>query len=307
MKENAEVPHLTLVAVDWGSTNFRARLVIDGEVEDRVESPDGIRHRRDRDFDDILGAHCGHWARQHPGIPVIMSGMIGSREGWREVPYVTAPAGAAEIGAGLVTVPSRHFDSVAILPGVRFDHPEGGTTDVMRGEETQVIGFLGSRVSTGTAATLCLPGTHSKWIVCRGGRIERFRTWLTGEAFDRLTHESLIAGTGGPVDPASPAFSRGRELAGTPGGLLHHLFLGRTEMLTGRVDPSELRSLVSGLLIGHEIREALAFAEGPIHLVGDSPAAEATARALHLAGVSFDRLSVDTHLPGLLAIAGAGS
>lgn len=302
MKENADPDSSSnLIAVDWGSTNFRAKLVIDGVVIDHAQSADGIRLRRDRDFDEILNSHCGAWARAHPGIHVIMSGMIGSREGWREIPYVAAPAGVADLAAGRVAIPSRHFDSVAIVPGVRFDDSANGTTDVMRGEETQVFGLLES-ISTDKPVTLCLPGTHSKWIVCRDGRIERFRTWLTGEAFDRLTHESLIAGTGGEVDVNSVAFSRGLALSETDGGLLHHLFLGRTEMLTGRVESTELRSLISGLLIGHELREARAFAEGAVFLVGDSPASAATAKGMEVAGMIADRTVADTHLAGILAI-----
>ncbi|MCB1065944.1 MAG: 2-dehydro-3-deoxygalactonokinase [Verrucomicrobiae bacterium] len=305
MKENANLNSAAKrIVVDWGSTNFRAKLVVDGEVVDQVQSADGIRLRGNRDFDEILNLHCGHWAEAHSDIPVIMSGMIGSREGWREIPYVAAPASVADLAAGLVAVPSQYFDSVVIVPGVRSDDAANGTTDVMRGEETQVIGLLES-IPTGPPVTICLPGTHSKWIVCRDGRIDRFRTWLTGEAFDRLTHESLIAGTGGEVELDSPAFSRGLALADTEGGLLHHLFLGRTEMLTGRIKPTELRSLISGLLIGHELREARAFAEGTVFLVGDSPAAAATAKGMAFIGLTANRIVADTHLAGVLAIEAA--
>ncbi len=303
MKENADLSP-SLVAVDWGSTNFRATLVIDGEVVERVESAHGIRHRNGRDYDDLLFSLVGHWFREHPKLDLVLSGMIGSREGWHEVPYVAGPAGIGNLAAGMATVSSRHFDSVRIVPGVRWDDPVSGTTDVMRGEETQVAGLLHSLPTEGPA-TICLPGTHSKWIVCREGKIERFRTFLTGEAFDRLTRDSLIAGDGKTgADPESAAFARGVELSTQAGGgLLHHLFLGRAEMLTGRVSAGDLPGLVSGLLVGHEIREARAFAEGPVVLVGRSPAAEATARAAKLLGLEARREEEDGHLRGLLAIA----
>lgn len=289
-----------LIAVDWGSTNFRARLVAGGELLASLESPDGIRHREGRDFASILESHCAAWKKVHPDARVLMSGMIGSREGWVEVPYVSTPASIGDLAAGIVTLDNTVFGPIGIVPGVRHDD-DSGPSDVMRGEETQVAGRLDQLPAAG--ATLCLPGTHSKWIHCRDGRIGRFRTWLTGEAFDLLTKGSLIAGSGGTADAESDAFVRGLELSGGGGGLLHHLFLGRTEMLTGRVAAAELRSLISGLLIGHEIRAARDFAShDPIFLVGESPAARATAAGLRHLGVAFTELFDDGHLRGLTAI-----
>ena len=289
------------IAVDWGSTNFRARLVEGNRVLDSVESPDGIRNRDGRDYESILESHCAPWRERHPNAPVLMSGMIGSREGWREAPYVSTPAAISDLAANVITVPSRNFGEIGIVPGVRHDIETSGVTDVMRGEETQVAGLLASLPAEG--ATVCLPGTHSKWIHCREGRIEAFRTWLTGEAFELLTKGSLIAGTGGAADPESPAFARGLELSGGDGGLLHHLFLGRTEMLTGRVAAEDLRSLVSGLLIGQEIRSAAEFSSSrPVHLIGTSPASAATARALEWFGIPAETVTEDIHLRGLIAI-----
>lgn len=290
----------TLIAIDWGSTNFRARLVSEGNIIDSVESPDGIRNRKGRSFESILETHCAKWKETHPDTVVLMSGMIGSREGWVEVPYVGTPAGIGDLAKGVVTVSSETFGPIGIVPGVRHDDASG-TWDVMRGEETQVVGLLEKLPRDG--ATLCLPGTHSKWIHCREGRIERFRTWLTGEAFELLTKGSLISGNGGTVDLESPAFARGLDLSGEEGGLLHHLFLGRTEMLAGRVAAEDLRSLISGVLIGHELREAHSFApSGPVWLVGDSPAARATERGFRHFGMPFESVADDAHLPGLIAI-----
>lgn len=287
-----------LIAVDWGSTNFRASLLIDGRVVDRIESADGIRNRDGRDYDDLLASLVGHWRPAR----VLMSGMIGSREGWQEIPYVSVPAGIPEIRLGIQSLPSRHFPDISLVPGLRWDDPDSGTTDVMRGEETQIAGLLPA-MPTDTPATLCLPGTHSKWVVCHEGKIARFRTFLTGEAYERLTRESLIAGDGGAVaDPDSSAFARGVALsARAGGGLLHHLFLGRTEMLTGRVSPEDLRSLISGILIGHELRDARAFAEGPVTVIGDSPAARATLAAARHTGTRVEIIGADHHPEAILA------
>jgi len=290
-----------LLLVDWGSTNLRAKLVIDDRVISSRESADGIRHCKGRNFDDILTALCGDWKAAHPALRVLMSGMIGSREGWREAPYVNAPAGIPDLAAKAITVTSRTFGEIFILPGVRRDDPDTATTDVMRGEETQVAGLLTDLPHDG--ATVCLPGTHSKWVYCRDGRIENFRTFLTGEAFALLTRDSLIAGNGGAPDPAEPAFERGLELSGKGGGLLHHLFLGRTEMLAGRVDADNLPSLISGILIGHEIREAVKVCpDPPVYLIGDSPAAHATATALEWFGIESAIVRDDVHLQGMMVI-----
>jgi 2-dehydro-3-deoxygalactonokinase len=291
-----------LLLVDWGSTNLRAKLVIDDRVISSRESADGIRHCRGRDHDEILTALCGDWKAMHPALRVIMSGMVGSREGWREVLYVNTPAGIPDLAAKVIAVVSRTFGEIFILPGVRRDDPDTDTTDVMRGEETQVAGLLTDLPHDG--ATVCLPGTHSKWVYCRDGRIENFRTFLTGEAFALLTRDSLIGGSGGAPDPAGPAFERGLELSGKGGGLLHHLFLGRTEMLAGRVDADDLPSLISGVLIGHEVREAMRICpDPPVYLIGDSPAAQATAKALEWFGIESAIVRDDVHLQGMMVIA----
>jgi 2-dehydro-3-deoxygalactonokinase len=230
--------------------------------------------------------------------------MIGSREGWVEAPYVSAPAGVRDLANKAVTVKSLTFGSIYLIPGVRRDDPDNTTTDVMRGEETQVAGLLTDLPHEG--ATVCLPGTHSKWVHCRDGRIESFRTFPTGEAFALLTRDSFIAGSadGGSPDPTSPTFARGLELSGRDGGLLHHLFLGRTEMLADRVTLADLPTLISGILIGHEVREsAKVCPDSPVYLIGDSPAARATARALEWFGIDSAVVRDDVHLQGMMMIA----
>lgn len=295
-------PPAALIAVDWGSTHLRAKLVLDGRVAASSSSPDGIRHLGGRDCDAILASHCAAWRHTHPEARVLVSGMAGAREGWREVPYVPAPCGLDDLASAVVPVPSETFGEALLVPGVRCDDPDRTTTDVMRGEETQVAGILDTLSANGSV--LCLPGTHSKWVVCREGRIETFRTWLTGEAYERLTRDSLVSGDGSPADPESDAFRLGVESTEGPGGLLHQIFLGRTHLLAGRLAASEVRSYVSGLLVGHEIREGLAFSGGlPLILVGDSPAVAATASALRHLGVAHGRATGDAHLDGLLAVA----
>lgn len=147
-----------MIAVDWGITAFRAwRLAADGAVLDRMAGPFGIRSVPDRDFAAVLARAIGAWRP----APVLMCGMIGSRQGWVEAPYVAAPAGLAALAAALAPVPGT--ERVWIVPGVAQDPP-----DVMRGEETQIVG-VADALGSGRHL-LCLPGTHSKWAVLeRGG------------------------------------------------------------------------------------------------------------------------------------------
>ncbi|NNE90763.1 MAG: 2-dehydro-3-deoxygalactonokinase [Verrucomicrobiales bacterium] len=242
-----------LIAVDWGSTNLRACLLINAAVVEQIETGDGIKNIPNGNFESVLGEHTADWRNKHSDCRFLLSGMIGSREGWVEVPYVQTPAGLSEIRAGLHRFESPELGHIAIVPGISHENPDG-TIDVMRGEESQVLELL---ADTGRGnAIICLPGTHSKWIECRDGRIVRFRTWVTGEAFELLSSSPLLA-KGDAPDCHSKAFGRGIELARkSESGLLHQLFLGRTEMLMGRVPAADLPSLLSGLLISTELCEA---------------------------------------------------
>lgn len=286
MRRAAEV-----IAVDWGITSFRAwRLAADGAVLDRTTGPSGIRSVADRDFAAVLDRAIGAW---RPAT-VLMCGMIGSRQGWVEVPYVSAPAGLAAIAAALAPVPG--IDRAWIVPGVSQDPP-----DVMRGEETQIMG-VAADLGPGRHV-LCLPGTHSKWAVLEEGRVAEFRTAMTGEVFALMRTQSILAPLV-PEDTADDpaAFDAGVERAREEGGLLHHLFGLRAAVLLGRLAPASLPSMLSGLLIGHEIAELSGEAR-TVHLVGGAALTDRYARALARFGITSTPHGEDTAARGLFAIA----
>ena len=307
-----------MIAVDWGSTNFRATLLDEskGTVIDRVSSADGIRKHRNqggRAFEETLLQLCGKWIENHDsGKEIILSGMIGSREGWVEAPYVPTPCDAVDLAAALTPLSLENATGTSltawIVPGVRHELTAEGDCDVMRGEETEVTGLLSAR-KLSEKATICIPGTHSKWVLCCDKKITAFQTWLTGEAFDQLTTDSLISGTKEHNSLDEPAFFRGLDRSGKSGGLLHHLFLGRTDMLMKQVAPESLSSLISGLLIGHEIREAIRFAGdgGPVYLIGKSAASRAYGKAFAHFGIEFVACEEDVHTAGILEISAARS
>lgn len=243
----------TLIALDWGTSNCRAfRMAHDGAVLETRVAARGILAVKDGDFAGALAGMVGDWLDAHRDVPVLMCGMVGSRQGWVEAPYVDLPAGAPDLAARLapVGVPGRR---AAIVPGLAAAALAGGH-DVIRGEETQIIGALdliGLR-----EGVFCLPGTHSKWVEVRDGRIVRFATFMTGEVYGVLKTHSILGRLmmGEAHDDA--AFARGLAYGREAGGLLHQLFGVRTEGLFGVVPPAGLAAFLSGLLIGHELRAA---------------------------------------------------
>lgn len=273
-----------MIAVDWGTSSLRAyRLDATGEVVGERSAAVPLLEAQGR-FGALLTAQIDGW---DDGL-VVMAGMIGSRSGWHEVPYVDVPAGLDEIAAGLVELPPGALPGrrAWIAPGLA-QRDDGSAPEVMRGEETQVLG-LADRLGGAGPHTVCLPGTHSKWVRVADGRIAGLRTAMTGEVYALLRRHGLLAALM-PADPAADAdapaaFERGVHDSAAPGGLLHHLFAVRTRGLFGSLAGTEAASFLSGLLIGHELRALLPAEGGPVHLVGSAALQARYARALRLLG-----------------------
>jgi 2-dehydro-3-deoxygalactonokinase len=246
-------PPAAVIGLDWGTTSFRAyRIGADGGVIETREAQAGILAVRDGDFAGVLTREIGAWLGAEQA-PVIASGMIGSRQGWLEVPYCPCPAGSAEIAAALARHPDRpglHF-----VPGLALIGADG-VPDVIRGEETQIIGAVGDLPGR---HLLVLPGTHSKWARAEDGVITWFATFMTGELFAVLKEHSILGRLMQGEADDQAAFARGLAFARTgTGGLLKRLFSARTLGLFDLLPESGIASYLSGLLIGSEIEEALA-------------------------------------------------
>ncbi len=266
-----------MIGVDWGTSSLRAyRLDAAGQVIDRIATQDGILTVTDGDFAGALRGTIGRWLAEGERR-VLLSGMIGSRQGWIEAPYLPCPAGASDIAAALVRVPFDGADAL-LVPGLS-DTDAASTPEVMRGEETQIIGVLANTAE----ATACLPGSHSKWAHVAQGRITSFRTYFSGEAFAAMRSATILGRmmNDAPTDPL--AFERGLARAEDPGHLLNHLFGVRSLGLFNRLGADESGSYLSGLLIGHEVRAALP--EGAtVHLIGAAPLCALYARAITRSG-----------------------
>lgn len=250
----------TLLAIDWGTSSLRGALMDgDGQVVGERSFARGILTVPAGHFPTVFDECFGDW--MIPGVLCLMSGMVGSRQGWQEAPYCPCPAGFTDIAAKLLWLqPGR----MAIVPGLSFN--ANGVPDVMRGEEVQIFGamaLLGLK-----DARLVLPGTHSKWVQVEAGRITQFSTWMTGEFFSLLRQHSILArmmpaeheGSGVSTHTAEPsvadraAFDQGVQLALQGASLLHTAFSARTLALFDKLPADVLPRYLSGLVMGEEIR-----------------------------------------------------
>jgi 2-dehydro-3-deoxygalactonokinase len=291
-----------VIAVDWGTTSFRAyRIDAAGIVVDKREALLGILAVKEQRFAEALESQVGDWIEQ--GVhPIVMSGMIGSRQGWREQAYVRCPAGPDELAAKLGSVTwGMHGRKAWIVPGL-ITRDAQGVHDVMRGEETQIVGVLDD-LGPGTH-TLCLPGTHSKWVRVENGRIASFTTHMTGELFAVLRDHSILGRTMENAGDIPAAFDAGLARCRQPGGMLHHLFGVRADCLAGTLTAEAAHEFLSGLLIGHEIASA-APASGTVHILGSQALAARYERALSAAGCRVHVLDPDAAVRGLFRLATA--
>ena len=293
-----------VIAVDWGTSSFRAyRLSGTGEILDRQETAGGILRVRGGDFAASLLAEIGDWLKRDPEALVILSGMIGSRQGWREIPYVDCPAGLADIAGGLERVDWGEGEAW-IVPGLLDESRPGQPPkppDVMRGEEAQVLGTL-SRLPQG-GGLVCLPGTHSKWVRVEQDAIQGFATYMTGEVYDLLQGHSILGRlmTKGAVH-ADRWFLDGVSL-GREGGLLNRLFSARSRVLAGDLPEAEVRSYLSGLLIGDELASAVPDGQTEVFLLGAPALTALYEAALGKLGHKVVVLESDAVAAGLFALA----
>ncbi len=290
-----------LVALDWGTTSLRAHRLGGGGVaiETRQlplgvspiaraaagpygDAPEDASAAFQRAFDQA----CGDWVHEQPGIPVIACGMVGSAQGWREVPYLDVPASADTIAPALTAL-AVSGGTLFIVPGLI---ERGRLPNVMRGEETQIVGAIAEMASAVERTLVVLPGTHSKWAQVRGREIVHFDTFMTGEIYDALAAHTLLAHSlrrsgGWDVE----AFDRGVRVARSPegrAGLLSTVFSTRVLAVTRELSGEAQADYLSGLLIGHEVRGmqeldgAALGGAGRILLAGSEPLCRRYARVL---------------------------
>jgi 2-dehydro-3-deoxygalactonokinase len=264
-----------MIGVDWGISELRAyQIDASGTALDVRTAPKGIMAVTDGDFASVLEGLISDWLDRETE-PVLMCGMIGSRQGWLEAPYVACPATAEQVAGKLAEVTWGKGRRAFICPGLTSVDADG-VPDVMRGEEVQVFGALALQGEQ--TMTICHPGTHSKHISVDRGSVTGFTTFMTGELFAVLKKHSILGRTmeEGPTD--WPSFYEGVRRASQPGGLLHHIFGARTRVLMGGLKAASEADYLSGILIGHEF--AAAPTDEPIMVMGAAGLVDRYIRAL---------------------------
>jgi 2-dehydro-3-deoxygalactonokinase len=252
------------IAVDWGTSNVRAwGIGPDGAPVFERSAPEGMGKISRDEYPVVLERLLG----QHAPFAgdVLVCGMAGAKTGWREAGYIEAPTPLDHLAKRTVTPEQTGGANVRILPGISQRAP---AEDVMRGEETQLLGFTVLR--PGFSGTVVMPGTHSKWVRLAAGRLERFESAMTGELFEVLsTHSVLRLTTANAAD--GPDRDAG-VLAGIDAGIVAPerltslIFRTRAAALLSGMGPDWCAGYLSGVLIGAEVG-------GHRNWIGDSPVA----------------------------------
>jgi len=300
---NSLSEHPRLIALDWGTSSLRAYLLGEsGRCLAQAGGAFGVLNVAGGAFDAVYLQLCAGWQRKHGPLPVLASGMIGSRQGWLEAPYLPCPATPGQIAAGLVSLQASDGARIHLVPGLSCNNAQG-MPDVLRGEETQLLGAI----ETGGDALWVLPGTHSKWARSAAGRIDAFATYMTGELYALLCNHSILGRLMSAVPQADPkAFARGVAYGlSADAELARKLFSARTLGLFGAVPAEGLADYLSGLLLGAEIRDALALWPGraALGLIGEPALCARYQRALEIAGVRVHAVIADAAAQGLWRIA----
>jgi len=293
---------IALLAIDWGTSSTRVYAMDrQGRICDARSAPLGVQRVANGEFAQALKTLCGDDFPE--GVPLIACGMIGSRQGWVEAPYRACPADFGAVAAGLTRVPGT---ALAIVPGLMC-RDDDGIADVMRGEETQILGALAAEAWT--RQVLLLPGTHSKWAIIGPDGIEAFSTFMTGELYAVLVEHSILGRLAAPGG-GEEAFARGvRHSLRSTAALNHDLFSARTLALTDRLAPSGVGDYLSGLLLGAEIAAARRWLERMrlgttrLTLVGAQALVDKYRAALTIAGIDADIGAEDAAARGLWRIA----
>ena len=260
------------IALDWGTTHFRAwAMGAGGEILDQVKSAQGMGNLSQQQFEPIFLQHVEPWlaGRSHP-VSAFGCGMVGAKQGWIEASYISTPCTPPR-NEQLVLAPiADPRVQVFIVPGLSQQKP----ADVMRGEETQIAGFLASMPEFDGIA--CLPGTHSKWATISNGVIENFTTFMTGEIFGLLAKQSVLRHSVGGNGWDNSAFIGGVKFAmDAPELVTQELFAIRPQSMLHDLPANEAKARLSGLLIGAELRATKdLWSSSNVCIIGDVKLAE---------------------------------
>lgn len=244
-----------MIAIDWGTTNCRASLLAaDGQELDTRRAPEGAGGLQSSEFEAVFERLVAGW----PDLPVWICGMAGSRQGWREAPYLSCPAKLADLGSQITRVTTASGRSVRIVPGLLYRDMRNNS-DIMRGEETQIAGLLAKQDDF--SGLVILPGTHCKWVEVQNGMVLRFQTFLTGELYSLLATASIlrhsVSAHEADIPADHPAFLEGfLDVTSGRVPLVAGLFQIRTQDVLNGAQKDDSAARLSGLMIGAEFEAA---------------------------------------------------
>lgn len=278
----------SFIAIDWGSTNLRAWRYERGVCVDSVQSEAGVTRLGERLPQQVFGELMARWAEP---LPVVMAGMIGSNAGWIQAPYLSCPTRLTGIAAQLTTIEQAAPYHAWIIPGICVANEDN--CNVMRGEETQLVGAYAARPSP----LYVMPGTHSKWVRMDGDALVDFRTVMTGELHHLLLVHSLVGAGLGEQLSDERAFERGLAIGLSERHIVRRLFETRAAHLLGKLEKSAVSDWLSGLLIGNEVaqmqQEFALPAQDALTVIGNPKLTARYARALSMAGMAHSVLDGD--------------
>lgn len=286
----------SFIAVDWGTSSFRLWVLSQsGVILSESRGPDGMLSAAREGFANVLDRHL-YEAKAPVDLPILACGMVGARGGWMEAGYVETPAALSDIAGSAVKVDHATRD-IRILPGLC--QKLQGRPDVMRGEETQLLGASSAIVGNARVgnAHVVMPGTHSKWVAIEDGHVTGFSTFMTGELYDTITKHTILAAPDGvaPEGETSAAFLDAvRSAFASPGRLTSQLFAARSGQILNGISPAAALAHISGTLIGAEIGGATSSRKtGTVCLVASGRLATLYESALKAVGINFNTIDAD--------------
>lgn len=293
------------VVMDWGSTNIRAFLYIDGKQVEEKKSHEGVTVVRGKDCEGAFDRLTADWFKKYGPLPVTMAGMVGSINGWADAQYLDCPVDLAELPGHLTVVKHSKGYKVRIIPGLSVRDPDN--YNVIRGEETQLCGAIRKQPSK----VFLMPGTHCKWVLADGMKIKSFRTAMTGEIHALMMKYSLVGLGAGEQEDSAADFEAGLKRGYEENNIIPRLFEIRGANILGAIKPAHVGEFLSGLLIGSEIasmQKLFRFtkADGALGIIANPFLTARYQKGLKLAGLeSFSLEGDEAFLGGMLPIAEA--
>lgn len=279
------------IAADWGTTHMRAWAI--GE-EDNVlafrESNEGMKDLQQNEFEPVLLKLIESWLDDTKVTTVMACGMVGSKQGWVETPYLKTPCVPIDNQQLTIATTKDNRIKVNFVPGVM----QNNSADIMRGEETQIAGFINKNPDFN--GVVCLPGTHTKWVNVKEGQITSFKTFMTGELFGVISNHTLIRHSISIKGWNQAGFEAGiHEGFNNPGSIASNLFSLRAESIVNDLDRDQARSTLSGLLLGVELNGAQTFWENSnVIIIGSQLLSDNYHQGLKILGGQSQLFSLET-------------